>query len=228
MEEISFIASIFSLLQLDLQKNIPIFTVLVFIILILTYKLIINSIKYGLLDIFSQKGNFHKFDVILSKKIRKANEIKILLTTGARFFNNLRADLLSAIKDNNAESIKILIGTKDHVFLNDVKKIEDRADKNDINSEIDTVIGIIEGIRKEAGDLGNRIELKHFSTEFRASIILIDSGKEKWGKITLTLPPAKASDSMSFFIRGKIFYNKKADNIFEQCENHFNKIWSLY
>jgi hypothetical protein len=61
-------------------------------------------------------------------------------------------------------------------------------------------------------------------------MILIDTGKGKWGKITLTLPPAKAADSMSFYIRGKLkcFFNKEADNIFEQCEKHFDEIWELH
>ena len=226
MEYINFFATILTILQSDPYKVILLILVFALIVLIPTYKLIINSIRYGLLDFFSQKDNPKKSDKVLSEKIRKADEIKILFTTGAGFFSSFKTSLIPAIKNN--ATIKILIGAKDQLFLNDVNRIEGRPINSNINLEVDQVIRVVEEIRKAAGVDNTRIELKHFSTEFRTSMILIDSGKGKWGKLTLTLPPAKAADSMSFYIRGKLFYNKNKDNIYEQCENHFDEIWKIY
>jgi len=238
-EFISVFASIFSallsILQLILKSDKTTIILLILItvllgLLLLKCNLLINSIRYGLLEVFSQKDNTQKSNVKLSKKIRKAKEIKILFTTGAAFFGNFKTDLLKALKYHGDDiKVKVLIGAKAQLFLNDVNGIEGRPPKENINSEVDKIIGIIAWIREKAGVDDRRIELRHFSTEFRASMILIDPGKgRKWGKLTLTLPPAKAIDSMSFYIRSKILNNKNSDNIYEQCEDHFDELWNKY
>jgi hypothetical protein len=225
MELFGSIASIISLLVSNPKTVILLAFVIVSIGLILKYKLVINSIKYGLLDVFSQKDNTQKSNKKLSKKIRNAKKIDILYTTGAGFFGAFKTEFISALKENGAD-IRVLIGAKNQLFLKDVSDIEGRPPVDDINLEVEKVIGTIAEIRKAAGVDDTRIKLEHFSTEFRTSMILIDSGEKKWGKLTLTLPPLKAADSISFYIGGgKLSYNKNSDNIYEQCKDHFNKLW---
>jgi hypothetical protein len=229
MDFISVIGSIASILSLLISnpKTIILLALVLAIVsisLILKCKLLINSIKYGLLDVFSQKDNTQKSNLKLSKKIRNAKKIDILYTTGAGFFGAFKTDFLSALK--NEATIRVLIGAKGGLFLKDVNDIEGRTDDNDINPEVESVNRIIAEIRQQAEVADTSIMLEHFSTEFRTSMILIDSGKEKWGKITLTLPPLKAADSISFYIKGKP--NKNSDSIYEQCQKHFNELWKKY
>jgi len=222
VEFINFCISVYFFLQTDIIKNKFFVIISALICLFILHKLFINIIKYGILDVFSQKNNSKKSDKLLSKKIRKAEEIKILFTTGSGFFGSYKTDLLAAIK--NGAKIKILIGTKNSVFLNDINVIEDRVNKVvDINLEVDRVLGIVTEIRESNNNEKGSIELEHYSTEFRTSMILIKYKKEKWGKITLTLPPAKAADSLSFYIRGKIIIIEKIENIYKQCKKHFYK-----
>jgi hypothetical protein len=55
-------------------------------------------------------------------------------------------------------------------------------------------------------------------------MVLIKDKKteRKWGWITLTLPPAKAVNTISFEIQSK---NSSKDNIYNQCLEHFDAVW---
>jgi hypothetical protein len=54
-------------------------------------------------------------------------------------------------------------------------------------------------------------------------MILIESkSDERWGWVTLTLPPLKAVDTFSFEIESK---KSEYDNIYNQCKYHFDAVW---
>jgi hypothetical protein len=186
--------------------------------------LIIQCNKLGIIDAYCQK-NSDKNEKYLNQRILDANKIDLFFTTGQGFFNKYQAVIVEAMRRNRVE-IRTIVGERDSVFLNGVSEIEnkygERVKKRDINKEINTTEDFILDLRKRAEGKG-QIELKHFKTEFRTSMILIESDTEKWGLITLTTPPFKAAESVAFVIKD----TKDENVIYKQCEKHFENVWKI-
>lgn len=198
-----------------------------FIILIKDFlrpSLILQCNKLGIIDIYYQK-NSDKNEKYLKRQIMDAKRIDLFFTTGQGFFNAYQSVIVDAMKKNRTE-IRTIVGKKDSLFLNGAGEIEKkygkRDKKQDINTEIDNIKNFIFDFRTRAGGSG-KIEIKHFETEFRTSMVLIESDKEKWGLITLTTPPLKAVDSVAFVIKDI----KDGKTIYKQCEEHFNDVWKI-
>ena len=186
----------------------------------------------GIVNIIQQKDKFNKNYKKIPEKIKKASEICAFFTTGHGFFKANEEALKYAANNNILDNVRVIIGKKDSAFLTKVAEVEIKAgwksDINSIHNEITSVIDILEDIKK-ALKRNVSIEIRYVETEFRASMVLIKSRsmegkkKEKWGWVTLTLPPAKARNSISFEIEGS--EGKDKDDIYSQCEDHFNSIW---
>jgi hypothetical protein len=200
---------------------------LVFIFIIVNkYRQIkLQYLNTGILNIFQQRRENNKNYSIMTKKLENANTIRVFLTTGLKFFTNNENAIEYAIKNNKAK-VFVLIADKKARFLMDVNELErkgdERAEFKDIRDEIPAVENILNEITARTGNI-KAIEIKHFHTEFRTSMILIEKDNEPgWGWITLTLPPAKAVNTISFEIESK---NPKDDNIYNQCIRHFLAVW---
>ncbi|MDR1173878.1 MAG: hypothetical protein LBK83_00230 [Treponema sp.] len=166
----------------------------------------------------------------MSDKLQNARRIKIFLTTGLGFFETNYRAIQQAIHDNEAEA-QVIIANKESEFLEAVAQMETKVNKRTknmiIQNEIDEVknklVEINDIIKKEKNTGKEYIKIKYFNTEFRLSMILIESKNgERWGWVTLTLPPLKAVDTFSFEIESK---NQKDDNIYNQCNTHFDAVW---
>ena len=162
----------------------------------------------------------------MSDKIRNAEKIDIFFYAGSGFFNAFQNELVDALEKNRAE-IHIIIGTTNSLFLNDLDKIEfkyHRGSTRSISTEIDIIKSYIEEWREKRAVGKGTIELKHFSTELRMSMILIKlKNGEEWGWITLAMPPIKAIDTISFEIEN----NSEGVNLYKQSKKHFDSVWNI-
>jgi hypothetical protein len=174
----------------------------------------------GIIDIYGQFNE--KDNNFMKRKIKDAEHIDLFFTTGKGFLNACQSELVTALK--NGAKIRIIAGTNDSIFLKNVNDIEVQSkirDKNrSIHDEIDDMKIFINDFKTRSLGEGS-IELRHFSTEFRTSMILLESKNGKWGWVTLTTPPFKAVDSVEFLIQ----CNYKTD-IYSQCKKHFDNTWN--
>ena len=147
----------------------------------------------------------------------------MFFTTGQGFLNTFQSEIVGAMLENHAE-VRIIVGRKNSPFLNSVgmieKKYKTRNLKRKINPEIKVVKDFIPDFRTRTEGHG-KVELKHFETEFRTSMILIESHTEKWGLITLTTPPYKAVESVAFMVKD----TKNKNTVYKQCRKHFDAVW---
>ena len=180
--------------------------------------------KVGIIDIIQQKDmDFKKLSKI-PEKLYNAKIIKVFFNTGHSFFGAHSKTIRKAINENKTKEVNVLLAKEDSKFLDDIAIIE--KDK-DTTSESSSFKKQIQDVKDELDDINkginkNVIEIRYYDTEFRLSMILIESiKKEKWGWITLSLPPYTSVDSISFEIES----NDKDDNIYNLCEDHFNAVW---
>jgi len=184
----------------------------------------------GIIDIFQQGGNPSKNPSMMPEKLINANKIRIFQTTGNKFFNTNWECIEGAIKKNEAK-VSVLIADENSDFLKDVQSLEvseegntGRISNEEIQTEIKVVRDIIDKINERLSTkfVGREVKVRYYKTEFRLSMVLVESTSgENWGWITLTLPPAKARNSISF----EITTSKEDDNIFNHCIRHFDEIW---
>jgi len=216
----------------------PLFIILVFIFLTVAFLLLfirqfIKMNTVGIINIFPQEDNDILHKNKLKNKIENANIIRLFFTTGRGFFINNKDAVSTAIK--NGAEIQVLLAKKDSAFLSDVAIMEKNAVEtlslDSIHKEVDDVYDKISLIRAEqSAKVEGKIAVKYYETEFRMSIILIETkDKNDWGWVTVTLPPAKAVNTISFEIeRNKHAKDKSKhtkDNMYTQCKTHFDSVW---
>jgi len=217
---------------INITMQSQLFIILVFIFLTVAFLLLfirqfIKMNTVGIINIFPQEDNDLLHKSKLKNKIENAKIIRLFFTTGRIFFINNKDALSTAI--NNGAKIQVLLAKKDSTFLSDVaimeKKYAETLSLDSIHKEVDDVYDKISLIRAEqSAKVKGEISVKYYETEFRMSMILIESaGKNDWGWVTVTLPPAKAINTISF----EIEQNKHAtkDNMYTQCKTHFEDVW---
>jgi len=186
-------------------------------------RLILQCNSLGITEIYYQREP-SKNGQLLEEWIADAQRIDLFFTIGVAFFNTYQWIILDAMNKNRT-AIRVILGKKHTPFLNAVgeMEIEDGCIDNtqNINTELDLVEELIRTLRTRAGNNG-RIELRHFETEFRTSMILIESAKKECrGLITITTPPLKAAESVAFVVKD----TKHEKTIYKQCKKHFNCVW---
>jgi len=228
---ICFIISLILKIVLKLEVlEIILIAILVFIVVMVVLILEIFQIKtkyknVGIISIIKQRCNNNKSPSKITKKLENAKEIRIFSTTGIHFFYNNTETIKHAIEQNDAK-VFCINANKGSKFLEDVAKMEneakERAELNNIQEEIDDVEMLLNEIN-ELSSRKNPVQIAHFDTEFRLTMILIKSIKnENWGWVTLTLPPFKSFNSIAFEVESK---NLEDDNIYNQCVRHFDAVW---
>ena len=189
--------------------------------------------EVGINNIVQQKYTTDKNYKKTIERLKTATEIRIFHTTGQKFFHANETAIKDAICNNDAK-VHVLIGKKGSKFLSDVSVLEVnardyknrqiRTEKQDIHTEITDVENLLKGLMDMNDNPMGSIKIGYVETEFRMSMTLTKDNKgNEWGWITLTLPPAKARNSISFEIEGK--NQKEDDNIYNQCVTHFDAIW---
>ena len=180
------------------------------------YPIIEQCNNVGILNIISQKTNVEKNYPKMVEKLKNAAEIRIFHTTGHGFFHSRSNQ--SAIKNaiiNNRAEVQVLIGQKKSPFLSSVEKIEKAAGERGSKS----IHEEINDVEKTLNEIEKKISLRYVETEFRSSIVLIKGTEgNEWGWVTLTLPPFKAINSISFEI--------EKGNMYNDCIEHFKAVWT--
>jgi len=199
------------------------FVIIIFIFLkeMIKPSFILKCNKFGIVDVYSNSNESRKIE----NKIKNAKTIDLFFQTGQAFFNKFQSAIVHTIKENNTK-IRIIVGKKDSVFLKDISNIEikfkNRSENRELNNEINAIEEFVHDFKARTHKDAS-IGLKHFSTEFRTSMILIKTLKDEWGWVTLTTPPLKTADSISF----EIINNSNKDNIYKQCKKHFDSVWEM-
>jgi hypothetical protein len=179
----------------------------------------------GIISIIPRKDNSVINSPFIVEKLKSARKIKFFFNTGYSFFGAHSKIILEAINENKTEDIMVLIAKEDSKFLDDIAIIEKNKDTTSgflpFNEQVQAVKKELDGINKKTHK--NVIEIRFYDTEFRVSMILIESrNDEKWGWLTLSLPPYTSVKSFSFEIESK---DKNDDNIYNLCEKHFDAVW---
>lgn len=152
--------------------------------------------------------------------------IDIIYTTGSPFFNYFRDILLQSAR--MGAIIRILIATKGSDFLSDLAALQIEGEEF-ARKTLDNYITDVEGIIKEINNLARNvnvvpIQLMHYRTEFRNTIVLIETRQTKIGFITLMLPPKISHNLLSFTINGNDMENEQ--NLYRMSKEHFNHVWN--
>ena len=162
---------------------------------------------------------------ILCEEIENAKEIKALFVTAT---NSFLADHNENLRDciSNGGSLKVIIATPDSQFIKDIEEIEGRDDGS-IDKEIDGTKEKLKLLKNDAErknkniDPDKLVEYKHFSTQLRSSIILID---DKICYVVPNAPPIRSGESLGFLFWGKNLNKKKGvENFFK----HFDELYEL-
>lgn len=172
--------------------------------------------------------------------VKNISRIDIIYTTGSPFFRNFKDTFTQSIKMN--AKIRILIATKETDFIKDLAGIqidgEESPETKNLNENIAEVERIISEVNSDAAKNDKKIELKHYTTEFRNTIVLIEATetikiketkgiiktketKQRFGFITLMLPPRKSRNSLLF----RISDTENALSLYKMSEKHFQKVW---
>jgi len=184
---------------------------------ILKPKLVSGCNKVGIVDVFNVADSDPKK---MKDEISNAKKIYLFFTTGKPFFNFFGDSLVKAMA--NQADIRIIVGTENSLFLNDINKIRKKGTSRDIHNEIKEIKEYLNNYWTRASKSG-KFEIRHFSTEFRTNIILTESDKDKFGWITLITPPLLAENSISFMVKD----NGVKENMYNQCKDHFNSVWEI-
>ena len=166
---------------------------------------------------------------ILCEEIKNAKEVKALFVTAT---NSFLADHNENLRDciSNGGFLKVIIATRGSQFIKDIEEIEDR-DTGSIDKEIDGAIEKLKLLKKDAKkqaeqqekniDPDKLVEYKHFSTQLRSSIILID---DKICYVVPNAPPIRSGESLGFLFWGKNLNKKEGvKNFFK----HFDELYKL-
>lgn len=178
--------------------------------------LLIKSKKLGIYKIHETGLS----NTTLTNRLRNSKIIKIFFATGIAFFRTREDDIIKAF-ENNA-NILILLSTETSDFTNEIEQIESR-NTGEIAHEIEQVKTILNRCLSEAkkntsGQCIGKFTIKHFTSHLRIPFVICD---DEYAWITLTLPPARSVQSISFEAI------KTEKGLLRNCINHFDEIWSI-
>jgi hypothetical protein len=155
--------------------------------------------------------------------VSNAQRVRIMVLSGNTLIKSIKESLILALTGEKKVLIQIIVGTKESEYVTDVEELESEDRENQISGEISTTESFLKEYLKIAArnrnpDLIGKIQIGYSTTQLRSSIILVD---DDWGWLTLSLPPKRALQTVSFLLR-------KAENgILEDCINHFDKTWDI-
>jgi hypothetical protein len=159
---------------------------------------------------------------LLKKKIKSANDIKIMIISGDSLIKMLKDEIVYALSKNKAV-IKILIGTPASEFIKEVETAESKQREGNISSEIVKVHGYLneylEDASKDSGSIGSILG-RNFNTQLRALVTIVN---DEWAWVTPHVPPKRAVQSVSFELKK----NSNTNSLLTDYIDHFDRIWKL-
>jgi len=150
--------------------------------------------------------------------INSSRQIKIIAFMPYSFIFDYKELLVKKIKDGC--NIKFLVCSPNSLLLKELSQMERHVD-NDISSQYDLLINLLQGIKADAGnEATGSIEVRMYNTEIRnPAIICIDEKNNKSAFLTLSVPPYRSIDSIMIEYR---------DSNCDFVMNYFDIIWERH
>jgi hypothetical protein len=214
----------------DSKVNLKIFLIIIacLSLLISFFFFLLSRIRFSSLINLSTKSKelgilkIHSTGIsneYLTHKIRNSRIIKIFFTTGIAFFGTRIDDLIKAFENNS--NILILLTNPNSDFTKEIELVECRKE-GEIAHEIEqvktTLNKCLNEAKKNTNNLCNgKFTIKHFNSQLRFPMVICD---DEYAWITLTLPPARSVQSISFEAINT------ENGFLSSCIRHFDEIWS--
>jgi hypothetical protein len=162
----------------------------------------------------------------LKHNLASAKSIKILSSSAFRLTDTYRGPLTEAL--SNGCSVRLLIPKPGSQFLTDLDEFE--AVHVPRGLSLDTELEIIKTRLVEAlstaatnaqqiGSTVGSAEIGYFTTHLRSTMILCDAS---WGWLTITLPPFRATETMSMELSQTPYRP-----LLKTCIAHFDRSWDI-
>jgi hypothetical protein len=157
----------------------------------------------------------------LSEHIAEAGTIKIMAISAQTLIKQHKQEIIKALCDRNA-AVCVLLAQPNSDFVGDVEESESSARNGQISPEIEQAKKLLSEYLNEAAKKAGRkvgtFKVGHYGTHLRCSLVLCD---DKWGWLTLNLPPKRAIETASFEL------TPTAEGLLTDCKNHFDTTWKI-
>jgi len=165
----------------------------------------------------------------MESNLEVAREIKVITTSGTRFLDGYRRSISKALA--KGATMRVLIPKPESDFVRDVGESEREGKggeerREEIFQEIGEADRRLSEYLAEANRLGSKdksqlgtVLIGYFTTHLRSTLILCD---DKWGWLTITLPPLRASETLSFELS-----QVGSECILSDCIRHFDRTWDI-
>ena len=157
----------------------------------------------------------------LPQRLQNARTVKIMVVTGNVLIRQFKNEVVTALK--NRAYVKVLLATSGSDFVKDVEEAEAATRAGQICHELDQVEKLLveyltDASRADPGGFHGKIDIGHFQTQLRSSLIICDDG---WGKLTLSLAPKRAVQTPALELKAC------PGGLLSDCVQHFDCIWNL-
>lgn len=148
------------------------------------------------------------------------DSLRIMAVSAHALVFKRKSEIVTALA--NGVNLRVLIAMPDSQFVKDIERVESAARAGRITQEIVSVEMLLseylaDAGKKATGAVGT-VMLGHYSTDLRCSIVLCGN---KWGWLTLNLPPARAVETCSFELE------VVPNGLLATAEKHFEQVWKL-
>jgi hypothetical protein len=154
-------------------------------------------------------------------QLKFSRQIRIMVTNGDNLFEIYRLSLIQALM--NGADIRVLVPKPGSDFVKDVEESESihvkrkGFDQRIMNVEVRLKDCLEEARSNSPASLGTA-SVGFFTTHLRSTMVLC----EDWGWLTITLPPLRATETVSFEIE-RIGEN----SLLSACIRHFDCTWDI-
>lgn len=163
----------------------------------------------------------------MTSHLESSKEIRIIVTSGTRFLDGYRRAISKAIA--SGASVRVLLPQADSDFVKDVGESEREGEggeirRNEIAQEIKEAEArfseyVAEAAKIKPTALTGSISVGYYTTHLRSTLILCDN---KWGWLTITLPPLRASETLSLELE-----QTESECLLNDCIRHFDRAWNI-
>ena len=157
----------------------------------------------------------------LSERLRHARTVKIMVVSGNVLIRQFKDEVVAALK--NRAHVKVLLATSGSVFVKDLEEAEAATRAGHIGHELEQVEKLLieyltDATSGDPGGFHGKIEIGHFQTQFRSSLIICD---DNWCKLTFSLAPKRAVQTPAMELK------HCSGGLLVDCIQHFDRIWQL-
>lgn len=165
-----------------------------------------------------------------------SDRVRIVYVSGAGFLQGNFGIVEEALQ--KGKRIEILVSEKENRFLSDIEHLEKRARlrKKDtyIADEIDTIVRMVQELKRDNPEYARNLVLGHFGTEYRLPFIAGDYTYYNRGHhyrhakvwLYVTLPPYRSSKSAILELKSDTRLDDESEDLdmIEMVDKHFEAI----